>query len=67
MVSRLKDKGSGLGQHAWPVGLFVGPWIMGQDFLQKCKVVEAFVLFPGAVLVRSERSVSFLLVLLSCL
>ena len=63
MVSRLKDKGSGLGQHAWPVGLFVGPWIMGQDFLQKCKVA----LFPGAVLVRSERSVSFVLVLLSCL
>lgn len=33
----LKEKQSERGAHQWPISLFLSPWIMGYEFLMKCK------------------------------
>lgn len=37
LIYKLKEKSPSFGRHSWPVNLFVSPWIMGQELLQKCK------------------------------
>jgi hypothetical protein len=63
IVQKLKEKASTLGQHAWPVGIAVSPWIMGQDFLQKCKVKRYSLLIAVVRLVALMVSIAFALVL----
>jgi hypothetical protein len=37
LVLKLKQKSNEYGKHSWPISLFVSPWVMGQEMLQKCK------------------------------
>ena len=38
LVALLKEKPAIRGMHKWPTSMFVSSWIMGYDFLYKCKL-----------------------------
>ena len=37
LIMKLKQKPLDYGHHSWPISLFVSPWTMGSEILQKCK------------------------------
>ena len=37
LIQKLKLKSAEFGRHSWPISLFVSPWMMGSEILQKCK------------------------------
>lgn len=37
LILKLKQKPSDFGRHSWPISLFVSPWMVGNELLQKCK------------------------------
>lgn len=46
LISNLKHKSQGRGEHCFPLNFFIKPWIMGPEFLLHCKFgVLQYVLF----------------------
>jgi hypothetical protein len=37
LILKLKQKPAEYGRHSWPISMFVSPWAMGNELLQKCK------------------------------